>query len=638
MMLGREKSRKSCWRAQRKGYAAKRFRQSGATYFYESQAVRCIAGKGTIHPDVAAALAALFSPTARRDVALLVRMTMPQHLPEILADVEIFVANDAFLRYRYTSDAIKKLPFIRSSDETVILDYLCNDTSSGVALVAIGILPPKARLRKEEDPGSVLTLAAHGAFHDAYELVLRQCRSYHASFPSHACELLRGIGNQILKFRFLKSLYRKFPDAVRAAIPFRDRSTWLKMDSDWRTSFWPVEHYLAPICGFGDERYVTILRTLFAVFPSLRISTWELRAAFGNASFSRSFVSQPDPLLRLVCEELPHSSPTLLSDCGRCLLLRVATFVDGDERLRYSSQSSGSFPFHPPPNQFLRPQGTAREGKTMQLFADRVRYLVRDVKVKPDATTLQPIFAKDRVLFNELVTQHNALRNHHDNVAVIIAFWELFLQPCIDDDWHAQLFPVDDVMPVLVSPGKKIRMMADRMRDDIFFSPSTSATRLGRLEKYVTIRSDKDAPDGSRSEAIRSLEDIGGWGRSPNFKGEIYNERSASPRFLHRDITVETIDHIVKYGFDVKMKNSEGNTLLHAAAMNDNFKLFVRLIAKYKLDPMEENNRKQSAWSLVPPNGEIEKAQSERKMIGPNNTLPPLDGDGRRRRNFIQPT
>ena len=638
------------------------FRQwpSTSVAFYKAQVNQGVWKRGSIHPDVAVALAALFAPMERRDVALLVRMTWPQQLPDTLLGIDLYVSKCGVVRYR---GSMKDGRGRTCSAAVEVLKFLCDPSRSPtVTLVGAGMLPSKALLRNS-DFGPILTLAADTGSLDLYELVLQQCRVFSYGLIEHARHLLDCIATQVIKFRFLKSLYRRAPDAVRNAIPCHDYIRRCRAEFYrrwcWTTTWWPSSDcYLQPICGFGDCRHVSILRAIFAEFPSLRISEVDLRAAFGNASAFG--LSQPDPLLRLICEELPHTTPTLLSDCGHAVLFRVASFVNQDARVESYSPLSSLKCYRPPPNQHLAlPRNSAQELKIKQLFIDRVRYVVRDLKVKPDAATLLVVFPTNRVLFDELVFQYNALHNNHEDVEVAIAFWRLFLNLSIDEERHAQLFPPDAAMPVLDAADlvldwrfraevKVIRLMADRLRHDIFFSPVIAAARLGRMEKYVKVRFDGlDAPnDAFRTKPIQCLEDVDGrwWGRPPNFQGEIYNERSASPRFLHRNITVDTIDYIAKYGFDVKMKNSEGNTLLHAAAMNDNCKLFVHLIAKFKLNPMEENRKKQSAWTLVPENGEIQKSQREGKILPPsvprdkdNNKLPPLASDGRRRRNIMRP-
>ena len=447
-----------CWcGTKRKGYEKKRFRRSGAMYFYRAQVAHRPWSKGKIHPDAASALAALFAPIWRKDVALLVRMTRPHQLPETLDGMEIYVAEDGVLRCKCTNEVCARSHW-EFRDEFIFLRFMCRlERHPDVALVGIGILPPEDLIPKT-DFGSVLTLAGNAAFPDVYELLLRRCRAYTYSLEVHAEQLLQGIGTQAMKFRFLKSLHRKFPEVARVVVPLPDHPSSLTDRSDWTRTSWCSYNYLASICGFGDAEHLGILRALFAEFPCLRISTVHVYAAFGNASFSGSSFNQPDPLLRLVCEELPHSTPTLLPDCRHGLLLRVATFVDREERAKsYEKQLNVSSPqqerLSPPSNQFLKPRDTL---KVQQLFAGRVRYVVRHLKVKPDATTLRPILTKDKELFNELATGHQALHNS-----------------CyVKQELSAAVY---------------------QMRDDIFFSPSVSTARLGRMEQYVDV-----TPNGGR--------------------------------------------------------------------------------------------------------------------------------------------
>ena len=205
-------------------------------------------------------------------------------------------------------------------------------------------------------------------------------------------------------------------------------------------------------------------------------------------------------------------------------------------------------------------------------------------------------------------------------------------------------------MPVCDAADRKSSVMQElhpvvyRMRHDIFISPLFAAERLGRMEKYVKVDF-TDVP--CCCLAVQTSQDTmqWAWAAAQCLKSLVRHGRDVARCFVHRDVMPDAIDRLVDGGFDLKKKSSAGNTLLHAAAMNDNFKLFVHLIAKFKLNPMQENNMKQTAWTLVPNKGAIKKACREGKILWPSSVdvggsdskLPPLNVDGRRRRNIIRP-
>ena len=438
-------------------------------------------GRGNLLPDVVAVLAALFVADKLCDVALLIRMTLPHLLPPALASCDVHVSTDGAVTFPVRPlmnlKVVEDYSVSRNGEcyfklgEKIVekmLFYLCQRNSEPCTeLILVGVLPPKPMIDSAQ---YALALAAAANYFDVYEIVLGLLRC-DPDVEQHAMHVLYGIATRIANFRLLKSLFREFPEMIRRLLPSNhsmqlERRSW-RYNSRWKRSTNAIER----ICALGTTAYVTVLRTLFSQFPELRIGPVELHAVFANlrgdgkvnnVAASTSTPGQPDPLLKLVCEELPHSPPTLLQDYGHCALYEAANLMHGELRL---------------------------SALRLNMAAGRVRYLVRHLNVKPDATTLLPVLMEDRDLFNELVTEHNALRNNHDDVEVVKAFWELFIHHSVDDELHAQLFPEGSRMPTLDVPSDSQMHMVFFVRIAVLLTrfPGRRA-RLLRMKQFVTIQ------------------------------------------------------------------------------------------------------------------------------------------------------
>ena len=629
--------------------------------FYIAQSAESIWGRTKLLPDVAAVLAALFAPEHRRDVALLVRMTLPQQLPATLEDSDVhvvakgdevtvsFLRNEPFFlclgrAFDFTRTAEKVPPMApnfraRQKSQGEVLAYMCKpERKPCLELLGVGILPPKEIL-VSENAERALALAGVSGSLDVYQVALQELHSASASVEAHFQEVFRSLPRDAPNFSFLKLLIRAVPELLRKLVVLSDCGSNRKFEKEWwiregKYGLYGHDETIVAICGWGGADHVEILRKLFKEVPELRISSVELQAAFDNVSFSGSHERQPDPFLRLICEELPHSPPTVLTDCGHCLLFQVAVGLNAD--------------LHSVQKQWMPPRDSAKEARDQQVFAGRVRYLVRDVKVKPDATTLLPILPKDRELFDELVTEHNALRNNLDDPEVVQAFWEVFLHVSLDDASRSKLFPESATLPSLAVVSGHVHSALCRRIAELFSLPVTTRdTRLRRMKTYVQIQLDDEFDTCIQNPRInRSIYDslpnrirtvdvvnilVECSHQPPNWNRDFHDAHRDSPprrllNVLHdKGIATDVIDALVDTGLDLNHKNAKGSTILHTLALNDNAKLFVHLVEKYKMDPMQENDMKHSAWSLIPnKHGEIYRAQKHGK-------LPSLDANGRRK-------
>ena len=501
--------------------------------FYYPQSKEDVWGAGKLLPDVIAAIVALFEASERHDVALLVRMVLPHRLPPALQNVSLQVSSEGevafvpsvtdfmtFKRDFSLCDNVHDLRYYNPRGNSLwnVLTYISLPrVQPTIELLGVGILPPMSILTSAGAEHS-LALAAVANFHDVYEMVLHIFRS-DPEVVEHARHVFPGIATRMENFRLFKALFREVPEIIRTLLLPPAQEHFSLQRRTWLTSFGADDNAITCICGGGGPEHVKVLRALFCRFPDLRIGPSELRAAFDNVSacfMDDDEVRQPDPLMRLICEELPHSQPSLLKECGPCLLYKVASKLDrngGDATARTLRRFADTLAKRIP--------NAAQEGKLRALITGRVRYLVQGLKVSPDAAALLPILSEDMALFDELVTEHNALSNNHDDVEVGEAFWQLFLDDRFDNEEHLRLFPQASSFPVLdATVSKELHSAICRKIAVLLEAAPAKKSRIRRMKGYVKIQLDdsfhKVSPSllisrrvfGSLPSLIRSVDDV----------------------------------------------------------------------------------------------------------------------------------